>query len=159
MLAVSGMMRDAMIEHNARRRSWTTDIGECGVVHDVREEGGHVVDDDDDADLGLLPRLATSACGSAVASVITSPLDVVRTQRQAMALSGPSSSLLGGGGTMPSSWEVVVGLHRREEARALFDGIVPRMYINCPGMIAMIVGYQYVKELTAGVERWRRTGD
>jgi hypothetical protein len=153
MWAVTGMMRDAMIEH-LRRRS-------CGAVRDEsEEEGGHVDDyddddDDDDVDLGLLPRLATSACGSAVAIVITSPLDVVRTHRQAMAASGPSTSPLGGGGTMPSSWEVVVGLYRRGGTRALFGGIVPRMYANCPGMIAMMVGYQYVKELAAGVERWR----
>ena len=154
MWAVSGTMRDALIEHHARRRrSANTGIVEYrGGGHDDDVDDG---DDCDDIELGLLPRLATSACGSAVAIVITSPLDVVRTHRQAMASSGPSTS---GGGAMPSSWEVVVGLYRREGARALFGGIVPRMYANCPGMIAMMVGYQYVKELAAGVERWRRAG-
>jgi hypothetical protein len=49
-------------------------------------------------------------------------------------------------------------MYHREGARAFVRGIVPRAYANCPGMIAMMVGYEYVKELAVCVERWRRTG-
>jgi hypothetical protein len=165
MWAVSGALQDALV---SRRRGERTRSGRT-IGGDGRRPGGGVVDGDDDDDvdvdvevLSLLPRLATCACGSVVAIVVTSPVEVVRARRQAMA-SDPSycavsSGGSGGSGTMPSSREVFARMYHREGARAFVRGIVPRAYANCPGMIAMMVGYEYVKELAVCVERWRRTG-
>jgi hypothetical protein len=59
----------------------------------------------------------------------------------------------GTAGMMPSSWAVFSRLYRREGPSAFVKGIVPRAYANCPGMIAMMVGYQYVKELAVRVQQ------
>ena len=116
--------------------------------------------------LGLLPRLATSACGSVVAIIVMSPVEVVRSHRQAMA-SNPMAALDLGfvsatgrpGGTMPSSWAVFSRLYCRVGASAFVKGIVPRAFANCPGMIAMMVGYQYVKELAVRVQQMAEKRD
>ncbi len=123
---------------------------------------------------GLLPRLGTSMCGSFVAIVVTSPMDAVRTHRQIMISHPPppppppSASaaangigLVSGGGvgvgghpiTVPSSWSTFVLLYRQQGLRAFTSGILPRALANCPGMIAMMVGYQYVKQLAEYVQR------
>ena len=121
--------------------------------------------------LGLLPRLGTSMCGSFIAIVVTSPIDAVRTHRQIMIsqpLPPPSSSSItttsgrsgafgvGGSGhtiTVPSSWSTFVFLYGQQGLRAFTTGIIPRALANCPGMIAMMVGYQYVKQLAEHVQR------
>ena len=170
MWAVSGMLQDALIvvdrhprrEDDDESRPRTIDDGGGGGVRATPVEGEVV----DVVGLGLLPRLATSACGSVVAIVVTSPVEVVRAHRQAMA-SNPSAALDLGfesatgrlGGTVPSSWAVFSRLYRREGASAFVRGIVPRAYANCPGMIAMMVGYQYVKELAVRVQRMAEKRD
>ncbi len=119
------------------------------------------------SNIGLLPRLGTSMCGSFIAIVVTSPIDAVRTHRQIM-ISHPTQSTTssinaasgigsfsGGGGliTVPSSWSTFVLLYRQQGLRAFTNGIISRALANCPGMIAMMVGYQYVKQFAEYVQR------
>ena len=142
---------------------------EDGDVADV-EKAGEASHNRGEHALGLLPRLGTSMCGSFIAIVVTSPIDAVRTHRQIMishpppppmpsitTTSGKSGAFgVGGSGhaiNVPSSWSTFVFLYRQQGVRAFTTGIIPRALANCPGMIAMMVGYQYVKQLAEHVQR------
>lgn len=150
MWAVSSFLQDAIVVKN-RDSGGMSKIDEGyrrGSEHDVR--------------LGLLSRLATSACGSIIAIFVTSPFEIVRTHRQAMASNATSimsESLAAGisrkGGVTPSSWVVFSRLYRRDGPGVFVRGIVPRCYAHCPGMITMIVGYDYVKDLAFHVQQWK----
>ena len=161
MWAVSSWLRDAIVTHQLS-------------INDIRgsEEEEHARDsrcgNDAKQQLGLIPRLITSGCGSIVAIFVTSPIEVVRTHRQAMASNAMSIDSNGsetmapgldkkrGGGSMPSSWTVFTNLYRRYGPGVFVRGLVPRCYAHCPGMITMIVGYEYVKDLALHVRQWRQ---
>jgi hypothetical protein len=169
MWAVSSWLRDAIVMYQL---SIKYSSGSEEEEHDARDSR---CGNDVKQQLGLIPRLVTSGCGSIVAIFVTSPIEVVRTHRQAMAsnamsIYGSNGSSNGcetlasgldkksGRGSMPSSWTVFTNLYRQDGPGVFVRGIVPRCYAHCPGMITMIVGYEYVKDLAHHV-RHLRQGD
>lgn len=163
MWAVSSWLRDAIVTHQSSINDTT-----CG--EEEEHARGSRCENDVEQQLGLIPRLVTSGCGSIVAIFVTSPIEVVRTHRQAMASNAMSIGSNGcetltsgldkrsGRGSMPSSWNVFTNLYRQDGPGVFVRGLVPRCYAHCPGMITMIVGYEYVKDLALHV-RHLRQGD
>lgn len=159
MWAVSSWLRDAIVTHQL---SIKDTAGGEEEEHARRSR----FENDVKQQLGLIPRLVTSGCGSIVAIFVTSPIEVVRTHRQAMASNAMSigsnrcetltSGLDKKSGGMPSSWTVFTNLYRRNGPGVFVRGIVPRCYAHCPGMITMIVGYEYVKDLALHVQQLRQ---
>jgi hypothetical protein len=163
MWAVSSWLRDAIVMYQL---SINDSSGSEEEEHDARDSR---CGNDVKQQLGLIPRLVTSGCGSIVAIFVTSPIEVVRTHRQAMASNAmsihgsngcetliPGLDKKSGRGSMPSSWTVFTNLYRRDGPGVFVRGIVPRCYAHCPGMITMIVGYEYVKDLAFHVQHLRQ---
>lgn len=120
-------------------------------------------------------RLLCSVLGSYAAILVTSPIDITRTHRQAMLsvdpctqISGTGASLgacagggepgvLGGRGAstsviarrrttaVPSSWLVFADLYSRHGVRFLWRGSGARLLSSTPYTVAMLIGYDYVK--------------
>ena len=90
----------------------------------------------------LTTRLLCSLVGSWVAVAVTSPIDAIRTHRQAMV---SDHSITTSDCKLPSSWRVAQLIRTKFGWRGFFRGLSARAIAACPGMMGMMVGYEYVK--------------
>jgi hypothetical protein len=124
-------------------------------------------DDNTQKDLGLWGRVLCSLCSSGIAIVATSPIDVVRTNRQALVSSVTPTTTAGSSSAaalssfpsrqhaVASSSTVVREIYRQQGARGFFRGMSARALASCPPLMAMMVGYEYVKVFAAAASPTR----
>jgi hypothetical protein len=91
----------------------------------------------------LVSRFVCSILGSYAAVLVTSPIDITRTHRQALI------SASGGGADkslhLPSSWSVMKDIYKKFGIRYMYRGATARLLSSTPYTVAMLIGYDYVK--------------
>jgi hypothetical protein len=108
----------------------------------------------------LASRMGCSVLGSYAAIVVTSPIDITRTHKQALISAEATSCPAGRSASInvakkgtavmsvpgvPSSWVVLKGIVDTHGARHLFRGSYARLLSSTPYTVAMLIGYDYVK--------------
>ena len=119
---------------------------------------------------GLAARLMCSILGSYAAIVVTSPIDITRTHRQALISSSsshqerrstpllsstqstspsPSSGIFNSHSTqprrIPSSLFILKDIYNTFGIRYMYRGATARLLSSTPYTVAMLIGYDYVK--------------
>lgn len=103
----------------------------------------------------LLVRLACSFLGTYAAVIVTSPIDIVRTHRQALVSDYTGVAAVGGGMTaaeVPSSMAIFKEICSKFGWRHMYSGATARLLSSTPFTVAMLIGYDYVK-LFSRIER------
>ena len=104
-------------------------------------------------------RLLCSVGGSYAAILVTSPIDITRTHRQAM-ISSLSQDIVADsvtvtgvtGGSMqriPSSWVVLKDIYNKFGVKYMYRGSTARLMSSTPYTVAMLIGYDYIKLFAA----------
>jgi solute carrier family 25 protein 44 len=103
--------------------------------------------EDDPSRLSLGSSLACSSTASLTSMIFTSPLDSIRTHKEALLVGHAGDSLAG----RQTSWFVCKHIYRTQGVPGFFRGMAARATAISPPLIAMMVGYQYVKEVSCWV--------
>lgn len=90
----------------------------------------------------LAVRFLCSILGSYAAILVTSPIDITRTHRQAL-ISASSESIPRH--RIPSSWFILKDIYNKFGIRFMFRGATARLLSSTPYTVAMLIGYDYVK--------------
>lgn len=97
---------------------------------------------------------AAFVCGAAsgtIASIMTQPFDVVKTQRQIEL--GDKALMIGVKGQPQSTREIILHLHANRGISGLYAGLLPRIAKAAPACAIMISTYEYGKKFFRNMER------
>ena len=101
-------------------------------------------------------RLLCSVLGTYSAIMVTAPIDIARTYREAMASEmasvpavavAPSVGITSG--PLPSTWRVMKDIYHKHGLQRMYAGANARLLSSTPYTVAMLVGYDYVRLFAA----------
>ena len=112
--------------------------------------------EEDPSRLSLGANLACSATASITAMFFTSPMDNIKTHKEALLSGTQSPSLSNDSGHAraprtgpPTSWFVCKHIYHTQGVLGFFRGMVARGIATSPPIVAVLVGYQYVKAFSS----------
>jgi hypothetical protein len=104
----------------------------------------------------LAVRFACSLLGTYAAVLVTAPIDIVRTHRQALVSDSiciTSSSGVKMMSPVPSSLEILKSIYSKHGVRYIFGtGSNARLLSSTPFTVAMLIGYDYIKLAARKIE-------
>jgi len=96
--------------------------------------------------MDLFARFGCSLLGTYAAVMVTSPIDIVRTHRQAFV--SHNINVLTVPVAVPSSWVIAKNIYSEFGLWHMFRGASARLLSSTPFTIAMLIGYDYVKQFS-----------